>query len=141
VGFAQTHLSGTGCSDLGDIALMPTQGNVELTREGIASKYSHARETLRPGYYQVMLERFGINPDAVESKGYANILLDKLFKRIDEHYATPKQIKVIERYGFVDVGQWSFEDASKVIGILAANHWTRPHWLTQDGMRGAKDGR
>ena len=87
------------------------------------------------------LERFGINPDAVESKGYANMLLDKLFKRIDEHYATPKQIKVIERYGFVDVGQWSFEDASKVIGILAANHWTRPHWLTQDGMRGAKNGR
>ena len=68
VGFAQTHLSGTGCSDLGDIALMPTQGNVELTREGIASKYSHARETLRPGYYQVMLERFGINTEITATR-------------------------------------------------------------------------
>ena len=121
----------------------PLQYAISIADEDLTDYVpTHIWEMEPPSEKQIKtLERFGINPDAVESKGYANMLLDKLFKRIDEHYATPKQIKVIERYGFVDVGQWSFEDASKVIGILAANHWARPHWLTQDGMRGAKDGR
>lgn len=57
VGFAQTHLSGTGCSDLGDIALMPTMGNVELSREGLATTYSHDTEEVFPGYYKVILDR------------------------------------------------------------------------------------
>ena len=57
VGFSHTHLSGTGCSDLGDIALMPTNGEAELTREGLASTYSHETEEARPGYYKVVLDR------------------------------------------------------------------------------------
>lgn len=60
VGFSHTHLSGTGCSDLGDIALMPTPGAVELTREGLASGYTHDREVAAPGYYQVVLDRGNI---------------------------------------------------------------------------------
>lgn len=61
VGFGQLHLSGTGCSDLGDIALMPVNGVVELSREGLASEFSHATETCRPGYYSVHLDRHGID--------------------------------------------------------------------------------
>lgn len=57
VGFAQLHLSGTGCSDLGDIALMPTTGPVELSRQGLASPFSHDTEEVRPGYYRVALDR------------------------------------------------------------------------------------
>ena len=57
VGFGQMHLSGTGCSDLGDIALMPTIQDLELTREGLASTFSHDNETVRPGYYSVVLDR------------------------------------------------------------------------------------
>ena len=112
----------------------PLQYAISIADEDLTDYVpTHIWEMEPPSEKQIKtLERFGINPDAVESKGYANMLLDKLFKRIDEHYATPKQIKVIERYGFVDVGQWSFEDASKVIGILAANHWQRPYWLTQE---------
>ena len=49
VGFAQLHLSGTGCSDLGDVALMPVCGDVELSRLGIASPYCHETEVTRPG--------------------------------------------------------------------------------------------
>ncbi len=55
VGFAQTHLSGTGCSDLGDIAIMPVTDNVWLAREGLATPYSHENEEVRPGYYSVYL--------------------------------------------------------------------------------------
>lgn len=56
VGFAHTHLSGTGCSDLGDVALMPVNGDVELSREGLSSPYRHETETVRPGYYSVVLD-------------------------------------------------------------------------------------
>ena len=55
VGFAQTHLSGTGCSDLGDIAIMPVTGDVTFSREGLATPYSHDNEEVRPGYYSVLL--------------------------------------------------------------------------------------
>lgn len=63
VGFAQTHLSGTGCSDLGDVALMPLQGDVTLSRDGLASEYSHNDEQAAPGYYSVVLRRFGIRTE------------------------------------------------------------------------------
>ena len=36
VGFSHTHLSGTGHSDLGDILIMPTVGDLQLN-PGIAS--------------------------------------------------------------------------------------------------------
>ena len=60
IGFGQMHLSGTGCGDLGDIGLMPAYGDVELTREGIASDYRHETEMAVPGYYRVLLDRFSI---------------------------------------------------------------------------------
>ncbi len=59
VGFAQTHLSGTGCSDLGDIALMPATSELQLTREGLATPFSHEQEQVRPGYYSVLLPERG----------------------------------------------------------------------------------
>ena len=38
IGFGQMHLSGCGCADLADIGLMPAYGDLELSREGIASE-------------------------------------------------------------------------------------------------------
>ena len=56
VGFAQTHLSGTGCSDLGDIAIMPiTKHELTTSREGLATTYCHDNEIVQPGYYSVLL--------------------------------------------------------------------------------------
>ena len=56
VGFAQTHLSGTGCSDLGDVAIMPGIKDMSLSRKGLAATYSHENEEVRPGYYSVKLD-------------------------------------------------------------------------------------
>lgn len=64
VGFAQMHLSGTGCSDLGDVALMPSMLPLELSREGLASTFSHDSEVARPGYYAVTLDRDLIRVEA-----------------------------------------------------------------------------
>ncbi|HET7897432.1 MAG TPA: glycoside hydrolase domain-containing protein, partial [Flavisolibacter sp.] len=67
IGFAHTHLSGTGIGDLGDISLMPVTGNVrpvkgKLNNEssGYYSLFSHAEEKVRPGYYSVRLKRYNI---------------------------------------------------------------------------------
>ena len=45
-GFSHTHLSGTGCGDLGDVLFLPVKDNT--MRE---VKFSHAEETCRPGYF------------------------------------------------------------------------------------------
>jgi predicted alpha-1,2-mannosidase len=67
IGFAHTHLSGTGIGDLGDILLMPAMGPVKTSKgtvndlnSGYASYFSHITENARPGLYQVILDRYGI---------------------------------------------------------------------------------
>ena len=67
VGFSHTHLSGTGCPDLGDILFQPTTGTVQWTegdpnvpRSGYRSTFSHADEQASPGYYKVVLKDYGV---------------------------------------------------------------------------------
>lgn len=69
------------------------------------------------------LEKMGILPDAVESAGKASLLLDRLNKRRAEGLTTPKQIRVLERYGFQSVGTWSFDAAKHMIDRIAAGGW------------------
>ena len=69
------------------------------------------------------LERRGIFPDSVENAGLASVLIDRLKRRQDEGLATPKQIRLLERYGFRQVGTWQFHQASALISRLAANGW------------------
>lgn len=66
VGFSHTHLSGTGLADLFDILFMPVSGDIDLWHnnpEQYQSEFSHAKESARPGYYQVMLDRYDINAE------------------------------------------------------------------------------
>lgn len=69
-GFSQTHLSGTGIGDLGDITFMPVTGSVHLTKGKIqsldnsySSLFSHADEEVKPGYYSVRLKRYNIRAE------------------------------------------------------------------------------
>ena len=74
IGFTHTHLSGTGCADLGDILLMPYTGDVRTSRgsqEDISgscsSYYSHDNETVRPGYYSLTMDNgIGVELTATE---------------------------------------------------------------------------
>ena len=69
------------------------------------------------------LEKLGILPDEIDCAGKAKLLLERLAKRRDAGLATPKQIRLLERYGFVHVGEWAFEAASSMISRIAANGW------------------
>lgn len=67
IGFSHTHLSGTGHSDLGDILLMPTVGDLKLVpgtaekpEEGYRSRFSHEMEKASPGYYEVKLQDYNV---------------------------------------------------------------------------------
>ena len=56
-GFSQTHLSGTGVSDYGDVLLMPVSGAINLTEDcAHATGFSHADEVAQPGRYEVALD-------------------------------------------------------------------------------------
>ncbi len=70
IGFSHTHLNGTGCSDLGDIALMPAIGDVPLSRgtkeqlnSGLGSTFDKKTERVEPGFYAVHLDRFHIDAE------------------------------------------------------------------------------
>jgi len=91
LGFSHTHLSGTGATDLGDVLLMPmVQGRNWGWNAGVpgkehqaqiaalgpdsgwasrddknaySSRFSHAAETARPGFYQVTLETSGVKAE------------------------------------------------------------------------------
>ena len=69
-GFTHTHLSGTGCSDYGDILLMPVTGRktAKTDRDGYSSKFSHGNESARPGYYKVRLDRWKTDVELATGK-------------------------------------------------------------------------
>ena len=52
-GFSHTHLSGTGCSDYGDILVTPFTGEPSVINEKYALEFSHELEKAEPGYYSV----------------------------------------------------------------------------------------
>ena len=51
IGFSHMHLSGTGIGDLGDVIFLPV-GHC-CSRD---TKFSHANETVHPGYYAIRLQ-------------------------------------------------------------------------------------
>jgi len=81
------------------------------------------------------LEKLGIFPDEIDNAGKAAKLLERLEKRRIEGLTTPKQIRLLERYGFQHVGMWSFESARRLIDRIAANGWRVPHEIDPKSYR------
>jgi predicted alpha-1,2-mannosidase len=91
-GFSHTHLSGTGCSDFGDILLMPMSGEPSADNKVYSSRFSHEQEKASPGFYEVMLAddqiraeltvtpRVGIHRYSFSRPGPAFIILDLLHR-------------------------------------------------------------
>ena len=75
------------------------------------------------------LEKAGILTDEIETRQEAQQLMDKINARRDEGLSTPKQIKVLERYGFRDVATWTSVKAQKIVGQIAGNGWRVPAWM------------
>ena len=69
------------------------------------------------------LEKRGIDPEAVDTAGRAEKILRACSQRQLAGLATPKQIRMLERYGFQHVGRWSFEAATNMIQRIACIGW------------------
>ncbi|WP_339740573.1 GH92 family glycosyl hydrolase [uncultured Sunxiuqinia sp.] len=73
IGFAHTHLSGTGIGDLGDVLFMPVAGS--YTHESDPenpydwkSSYTHAKEVVEPGYYSIYIDRHQVDVELTTSE-------------------------------------------------------------------------
>lgn len=75
LGFSETHFSGSGHSDLGDVLLMPGVGKVQLDPgdpdqpgSGYRADFSHRSEVEQPGYYAVTLVTPGVRVELTAGK-------------------------------------------------------------------------
>ena len=84
LGFSQTHLSGTGCGDLGDLRIMPFAGEASVD---VSSAFRKETQSCACGYYAVTLDDPKVRAEATCSahcaiyrfaypKGEANLLVD-----------------------------------------------------------------
>lgn len=98
MGFSHTHLSGTGCADLGDFLFTPAIGDVTTGEKGFEIAplaFSHSDELASPGYYRVRFPdpgitveltatpRTGIHRYTFIGKGERHLLID-LYHNIGE---------------------------------------------------------
>ena len=77
IGFSHTHLSGTGCTDLGDIQIMPFTGDVRTHRgeqddisNSCSAHYRHENERVSPYFYSLTLDN-GIHAELTASRRVA----------------------------------------------------------------------
>ncbi len=72
LGFSNTHISGAGIGELGDVLLQPSQGDAWNARTvDFASAYDKRSETARPGYYAVTLRDRGVRVELTASERVA----------------------------------------------------------------------
>lgn len=73
LGFSNTHISGAGIPELGDVLLMPAAGtrwNAGST--DFAAAYDKASERARPGYYSATLRGHGVNVELTATQRVAH---------------------------------------------------------------------
>ena len=134
-GFTHTHLSGTGCTDLIDVSLMPVSHEVtpeELQKADFGQHYSHDNESARPGYYQVFLQESGVNVELSTTvrtgihkytfpKGQPQTVildLDRGTFRGEAYYSKRRSYDVIQ-------AQISYVDAHTIEGYRVITGWAK----------------
>lgn len=132
VGFAHTHLSGTGIADLGDIAFMPVlsdpKGVDNKTYRKYISSFEKVNQVVEPGYYAVKLneqdikveltstERVGFHRYTYPVTSEASVLID-----LDEG------VKSLEsRKGTLESG-FRFLNDSTISGYRISDEWATDH--------------
>ncbi len=131
IGFAHTNFSGTGHSDLGDLLVMPTVGDLvldplktEAGNKGFYSTFSHDNEEASPGYYKVDLDSYGIKAELTASNrvGFHKYTFPKTS---DAHIILDLVYNV---YHHDNKNVWSFirvENDSTITGYRQTKGWAR----------------
>ncbi len=132
-GFTHTHLSGTGCTDLIDVSLMPTRRTVDaslLQQGNFGLPFSHDKEAASPGYYMVELDgikaemsatvRTGIHRYTFP-KGQRQTLvldLDRMTYRGDAYYTGRRAYQIIQ-------GQMRLVNDRTIEGYRVLTGWAK----------------
>ncbi len=129
-GFTQTHLSGTGCMDLGDVLVMPVTGNRTRAWDAYRSRFSKNQETATPGYYTVLLDEPNVKVELTASPRvalhrYTYNKADSASVLIDlQHGPTWNQDQY---HSQVSLCETNWEDAQTLTG-----HVRNSVWVNQD---------
>ncbi len=68
IGFAHTHLSGTGIGDKGDILFLPYVGELtSYNKDDYQTSFTRTKEVTEAGYYEVTDERYGVRAELTTS--------------------------------------------------------------------------
>jgi predicted alpha-1,2-mannosidase len=135
LGFSLTHLTGTGCPDLGDFLFMPQVGTPALDagpkdhpEAGYQSAYSHDDETASAGYYSIKLQKSGVKAEL--TAGVRAGILRFTFPASDEASILTDLSHVISG------GRWRvaesrvrIEDHSTITGFHLVNGWAKERYL------------
>lgn len=79
---------------------------------------------------KTLLDKLGIFPDEIKSRGKAEKIIQRVEDRRAKGLATPKQIRCLEKYGFLHVGTWTFMAATNMISRISACRWRVPRGVT-----------
>ena len=72
IGFSNTHISGAGIPELGDVLLQPASGLLWSSQtKDFSSTYDKRSELARPGFYSVRLSDLGVRVDLTASQRVA----------------------------------------------------------------------
>ena len=129
-GFTQTHLSGTGCMDLGDVLVMPVTGERTRAWDAYRSRFSKDQESATPGYYSVELEEPNVKAELTASPRvalhrYTYHSADSAAVLIDlQHGPTWNEAQYHSQVSLCEV-KW--EDAQTLSG-----HVRNSVWVNQD---------
>ncbi|WP_153798124.1 GH92 family glycosyl hydrolase [Foetidibacter luteolus] len=135
VGFSHTHFSGTGHSDLGDFAIMPTVGQLLLNpgtadkpETGFRSTFSHENETAEAGYYKVKLDKYNILAELTASNRVG--VHRYTFPKSDSAHIILDLMSGI--YNYDEKTIWTYlrvENDTLVTGYRQTNGWGRTRTL------------
>lgn len=71
----------------------------------------------------------GIDVSLITNAGVASKVIDRIISRRSSGLSTPKQIKTLERYSIANAGTYTFDQASRIITMIANNSWKLPQEL------------
>jgi predicted alpha-1,2-mannosidase len=135
LGFSLTHLSGTGCPDLGDFLFVPQVGTPSFVsgakdhpESGYQSTFSHAEEAAAAGYYRVKLQKSGVTAEltAGERAGILRFTFP----------ASAEASVLTDLNHVINGGRWRvaqarvrIEDDSTITGFHLVNGWAKERYL------------
>ena len=135
MGFTMTHLSGTGCPDLGDFLFMPQVGEPAFTvgrkdhpEEGYQSAFSHADESASAGYYRVKLQKSGVTTELTAGER-AGILRFTFPASDDASLLTDLNHVINGGRWHIAQSRLRIEDNKTITGFHLVNGWAKERYI------------